>query len=155
MQLWEGMSVLLESIHSTLCHILLAKKNMCYLAVLIHDFSLKNKLYLVYRLLLVRLMTWFVSFFSSVSTFHTVAEKEKSILLKFVLRDGYRTEISFRSEQFLLVSNALLPSVFPHSKHSWKSSAEMLLCVFCRTFSYMLHVAKIGSFHETSVVLGT
>lgn len=31
----------------------------------------------------------------------------------------------------------------------------MLLCVFCRTFSYMLYVDKIGSFHETSVVLGT
>jgi hypothetical protein len=31
----------------------------------------------------------------------------------------------------------------------------MLLCVFCRTFSYLLHVAKIGSFHETFVVLGT
>jgi hypothetical protein len=114
------MSVLLESIHSTLFVTFFLQKKyvMCYLAVLIHDFSLKNKLYLVYRLLLVRLMTWFVSFFSSVSTFHTVAEKEKSILLKFVLRDGYRTEISFRSEQFSLVSNALLPSVFPHSKHS-------------------------------------
>jgi hypothetical protein len=31
----------------------------------------------------------------------------------------------------------------------------MLFCVFHRTFSYMLHVAKIGSFRETSVVLGT
>lgn len=29
------------------------------------------------------------------------------------------------------------------------------MCVFCRTYSYMLHVAKIGSFYETYVVLGT
>jgi hypothetical protein len=30
----------------------------------------------------------------------------------------------------------------------------MLLCVFRRTFSYLLHFAKIGFFNETSVVLG-